>query len=450
MELTIEKLIYGGDGLSRLPADANGRGKAVFVPFVLEGERIEAALTQEKAGFARGELQKIVQPSSLRTPPSCPYFASCGGCHYQHSSYEHQLEIKASILKENLRRIAKLDLQVPLQIHPSPPWNYRNRTRLRLQTAPEFALGYYRFGSHILLPVEECPISSPLINKAIRVLWALGRTGSLDGKIREVEFFANDDDSQLLVEIYSSTRRGGHAEKKVVEFPADLADKTISSTAWALEFRNLLPEAAGIAFFVDSETSGEKAGTPPGNVIGTGELNYKTDHGTYRVSAGSFFQTNRHLVDKLVEVVTAGRSGKTALDLFAGVGLFSTVLSREFEHVVAVESSQHSAADLKYNAAANVRVARSTVEKYLDDSARKLRPDFVVVDPPRAGLGEKAAGRIVSLGAKQLTYVSCDPATLSRDLVSLIGGGYKVQEAHLLDLFPQTFHMETVLHLARN
>jgi len=105
---------------------------------------------------------------------------------------------------------------------------------------------------------------------------------------------------------------------------------------------------------------------------------------------------------------------------------------------------------LKYNAAANVRVARSTVEKYLDDSARKLRPDFVVVDPPRAGLGEKAAGRIVSLGAKQLTYVSCDPATLSRDLVSLIGGGYKVQEAHLLDLFPQTFHMETVLHLARN
>src|SRR5271167_282195 len=175
MQLTIEKLVYGGDGLARLPADEHGPGKAVFVPFVLEGEQIEASLLEQKRSFARGHAETILQASSKRVEPHCPYFQRCGGCHYQHASYEHQLEVKAAILKENLRRIAKLELETRITIHPSPPWNYRNRTRLKVQAVPEFALGYYKFGSHELLPVEECPVSSPLINRAISSFWQMGR-----------------------------------------------------------------------------------------------------------------------------------------------------------------------------------------------------------------------------------------------------------------------------------
>ena len=179
MRLDIEKLIYGGEGLARLPADEHGPGKAVFVPFVLPGETVEAALREEKPGFARARLEGIITASPRRIDPRCPYFQRCGGCHYQHTDYEHQLEIKAAILKENLRRIAKLELDTELHIHPSPPWNYRNRSRFKVQTVPEFAIGYYKFNSHELLPVEECPISSPLINRALAAVWQMGRAGKV-------------------------------------------------------------------------------------------------------------------------------------------------------------------------------------------------------------------------------------------------------------------------------
>jgi 23S rRNA (uracil1939-C5)-methyltransferase len=199
LQLTIEKLVYGGDGLARLPADEHGRGKAVFVPFVIEGERIEASLLEQKRGFARGRADAILQASPQRVEPQCRYFRSCGGCHYQHATYQHQLEIKATILKETLRRVAKRELETEIRIHPSLPWNYRNRTRLKVRAAPEFALGYYKFGSHELLPVEQCPISSPLINRAIATFWQMGRGGMVPDGIQEIEFFANADDTQLLI-----------------------------------------------------------------------------------------------------------------------------------------------------------------------------------------------------------------------------------------------------------
>jgi 23S rRNA (uracil1939-C5)-methyltransferase len=208
--LNIEKLIYGGDGLARLPADDSktvgnqddrSRGKAVFVPFVLAGEEIEAALTQEKPGFARASVSTIVKPSPHRVAPPCPHFGHCGGCHYQQASYEHQLEIKREILRENLRRIAKLELQCEIATHSAQPWNYRNRSRLQVRTRPEFAAGYFKFASHHLLPVEECPISSPLINRGIALLWQLGRAGKVIEGVEEIEFFANHDDSRLLIEL---------------------------------------------------------------------------------------------------------------------------------------------------------------------------------------------------------------------------------------------------------
>src|SRR5207302_10192079 len=196
-----EKLIYGGDGLAHLPADAGGRGKAVFTPFVLAGEKVQASVIEQKAGFVRAQVKAVIEPSTQRIHPACPYFARCGGCHYHHASYEHQLEIKQQILRETLRRTAKIELGNEIQIHPSPPWNYRNRTRMQVQTSPSFAAGYFKMRSHELLAVEECPISSPLINRGIATLWQSGRTGKVPEGVREVEFFANADDTQLLVDV---------------------------------------------------------------------------------------------------------------------------------------------------------------------------------------------------------------------------------------------------------
>jgi 23S rRNA (uracil1939-C5)-methyltransferase len=433
LQLTIEKLVYGGDGLTRLPADEHGSGKALFVPFVLEGERIEASLLEQKRGFARGHAETILQASPHRIEPQCPYFRRCGGCHYQHSGYEHQLEIKAAILKDTLRRIAKLELDTKITVHPSPSWNYRNRTRLRVRAVPEFAIGYYKFRSHQLLPVEECPVSSPLINRAIAAFWQMGRGRAMPDGIHEIEFFANADDTELLIEAWSE---------------AGTPDSSIRE--WADAARGLFPEIVGIIAY-KAATSGTIAVIEPKPIAISGArgISYRTDGASYRVSAGAFFQVNRHLINELVKIVAAEESGHTTLDLYAGVGLFSTSLSERFAQVIAVESSQTSHADLLHNSPSNVKAVRETTADFLRSAAGKLRPDLVVVDPPRSGLGETVVQGLVGLGAHRITYISCDPATASRDLVGLLSAGYRIEQAHLVDLFPQTYHLESVFRLAR-
>ena len=430
LQLTIEKLIYGGDGLALLPADEHGRGKAVFLPFVLEGEKIRAELIEEKPGFSRAKVENILQPSTQRIEPRCPYFQRCGGCHYQHARYEHQLEIKAAILEENLRRIAKLELERELIVHPSPPWNYRNRTRLKVRCAPEFAVGYYKFNSHEFLAVKECPISSPLINRAIVALSGWG--GGEGCWLQEIELFADAEDSQLLIELYCSPGISKAAAHRL-----------------AGEVRGILPEAAGAVVF-ESQAADKSWKTREAKQLaaaGATELTYNVGPVAYRVSAGAFFQVNRHGVGELTRLVTQEYSGATVLDLYAGGGLFSTALASTFAQVIAVEPSQTSHADLVHNSPENVEAVRATSEQYLRRKARKF--DLVVVDPPRSGLGENVVPELAELNPPRLVYVSCDPATLARDLSGFLSRGYHVEQAHLVDLFPQTYHLESVFVLAR-
>jgi 23S rRNA (uracil1939-C5)-methyltransferase len=441
--LTIEKLIYGGDGLSHLPADASGRGKAVFVPFVLPGEKVEASVTEQKPGFARALVDQLEETSPHRIEPECPYFKQCGGCHYQHIDYEQQLEIKKEILRETLGRTAKLKLPVEIQVHPSPPWNYRNRSRLQVETNPEFKIGYFKMRSHEVLSVELCPISSPLINRGIELVWQSGRAGNVPAGIREIEFFVNADDSRMLIEIACSEEA-----------------RRAATRAWAEELCAAMREIVGCAGFRQSSSAPQKREKLV--VVGSDHISYKTGRFTYRVSAGAFFQVNRHLTEELVEIVTTGQSGDLALDLYAGAGLFSTALARDIRHLVSVESSQTSAADLAYNLPSNGEAVQATTEQYLARAEDKGRlgkgtvpphniypPGLAVVDPPRNGLGERVARMLATLGAARVVYVSCDPATLARDLIVLLGGGYRVEQVHLVDLFPQTYHLESVVHLAR-
>ena len=436
-------MIYGGDGLARLPVDAadhetRGRGKAAFIPFVLAGEKVEADITEQKPGFARARANSVVEPSPHRVLPGCQYFSRCGGCHYQHARYEYQIEIKKEILRESLRRIAKLDLPFDILVHASTPWNYRNRSRLQVQVSPAFAAGYFKLGSHELLAVEQCPISSPLINRGIAALWQSGGAGKVPPGVREVEFFANSDDTQLLLDVGC----GREARRAAVR-------------AWAEDQRGAMPEIAGVVAFRESNPGDRKAAAQEILVeVGAGYLTYQTARAAYRVSAGAFFQTNRHLTDALVKIVTEGRSGELALDLYAGVGLFSAALARDFRRLVSVESSPTSSADLASNLPTNAKAVGATAEQYLAgakrvpvESGRAEKPDLVVVDPPRGGLGEGVARSLANLGAPRTTYVSCDPATLARDLLPLLAAGYRVDQVHLLDLFPQTYHLESVVHL---
>ena len=406
---------------------------AVFVPFVMPGERIDAEIRQDKPGFARGTVTSLIEASPDRVEAACPYFHRCGGCQYQHISYETQLQCKASILRETLQRIARVELPVELKLHRSPPLGYRNRTRLRVRTAPEFALGYYRFGSHELMPVKECPISSPLISTTMAQLIEI-QGARCPSTVEEIELFADAGDQRLLVWAFS--HRG--------------ADRP-QLPRWAEGLIQQVPAISGITFFSARHRS---EGDAPGGLkpiarVGAAELFYETGRARYRVSAGAFFQVNRHLVDDLVSTVTGNAGGELALDLYAGVGLFSIPLARIFDHTFAVEASPISHANLVQNAPANVKAVRAQSEDYLQRRPSRERPDLVILDPPRAGLGKTVTRSLVELGAPRIRYVSCDPATLGRDLAPLLAAGYRIEEAHLFDLFPQTFHIETVILLAR-
>jgi 23S rRNA (uracil1939-C5)-methyltransferase len=450
--LSIEKLIYGGDGLARTAAGPDGRSMAVFVPFVLPGERVEADLERRK-GFSRASLTNVVEASSDRIESRCPYFLRCGGCHYQHIPYDLQLRFKAEILRETLQRIAKIELKSEIKLHRSPPWNYRNRTRLQIQTAPEFALGYFKFGSHEFLPVLECPISSPLLNKVMARMIEL-RGLSCPDAVAEIELFADAEDGHLLA--WAFCRRD--------------ADPGILQR-WAESIQQEIPEVSGVTFFASRQGFREGTGrqdsrnevnnnedelsdSKPLASCGAASISYQTANAAYRVSAGAFFQVNRHLIDDLTATVSGNATGDTALDLYAGVGLFSTALARNFHHIFGVEASLTSHRDFMHNVPTNVKAIAARTEDYLSrdhfpNELRRKRLDLIVLDPPRSGAGKKVISSIVGLGAPQIRYVSCDPATLARDLAPLIAAGYRIEEAHLFDMFPGTFHIESVMLLAR-
>ena len=233
MNLTIEKLVYGGDGLSRLP-----EGKTVFTPFVLPAEEVSATIVQEKSSFARATVDQIIKPSPYRIAPPCPYFGTCGGCHYQHAGYTAQLENKRAILKETLLRNGKLEWKGEIITHSGEPWGYRNRSRLKVRTAPDFAIGYYKMGTNELLPVKQCPISSAAINRVLTHVWEMGEAGKVPAGVNEIEFFADHADAKMVLEIYLAPDA-----PEMREFAAALQAKA--------------PEIKGIAFFTENPDAAE-------------------------------------------------------------------------------------------------------------------------------------------------------------------------------------------------
>ncbi len=427
MEITIEKLIYGGEGL------AHHDGSTVFVPFVLPAERVTAAPVEQKKKFIRARVERVLEPSPERSAARCPHFGVCGGCDYQHIPYDAQLKFKSEILRETLRRIGRVEWPGEITTHASPPWAYRNRAQWKVRPLGEdgvggMGIGYFRANSTALCAVEDCAILSPLLLKTLLALRAGAAAGMLPRELREIEAFAGGDDSKLLITV---TFAG---------FPAraqELVDK----------LRGILPEIESLLFHDPTRERME--------LDGPGYVECEAAGTTYRVGHFSFFQVNRFLAGELARVVAENEAdGKLAFDLFAGVGLFSVPLAKRFARVIAVESNPAAARDLEANTSG--RVARSgrvievrsaEVEQFL--TKLKEKPQLVVLDPPRAGLTPGIIKHLTRIAPARITYVSCDPPTLARDLAAFAKAGYDISSVHLFDLFPQTFHMETVVGLRR-
>ena len=425
MKLRIEKPIYGGAGLAR------SEGKAIFVPFTLPGEEVDARIVEDKGGYATAELDAVTEPGSDRVPPTCPYFGACGGCHYQHAAYPAQVQMKIAILRETLER-AKIREIPEIDALTGEPFAYRNRVRLHVQSNP-FSLCYKRRNSHANLPIDKCPIAAPSLQRAIGTLNQQGTKLDLATSASEVELFTNSDESSLLLAFF--TQR-----------PATEAQPWLRKS-WP-QLQQILPAITGAAIY-----SSEKGRQPSKFIAQIGEpsLLYAVTDAHFHVSLGSFFQVNRFLLDPLVRRVTAGETGRAAWDLYAGVGLFSAPLAAQFAEITAVESAAGSVRDLRQNLHGNPHhvVAAETASFLTRALAQRVpAPDLVVVDPPRAGLGRDVTTILGKLRSPRITYVSCDPATLSRDLAALLESGYRLRKMQLVDLFPQTFHLESVTHLA--
>jgi len=391
--VTVEKLVYGGDGLARLD------GRVVLAPFVLPGERIRVRAEREKPGLIHAGTVKILEPSASRVAAPCPVFGRCGGCHYQHAPYAGQLAAKRVILEEELRRLGKIAPPEEIAVIAGEPWGYRNRVQLRVEKG---RLGYLEMRSHKMCAIAQCPIASPKLNQAIDVLNRMVHDAKWPRMVRSLELFTDEAGVQL----------------NLIETDRPVARR----------------------FF---EWCGENI---PGLVDGALDYN-----GEYRVSRGSFFQVNRFLLNRLVEAAVEGAEGDSAFDLYAGVGLFAPALARNFRRVTAVESGSGAVRDLRFNAEraglANVRAEARTVEEFLQEQERPA--DFVLLDPPRAGLGKMVVRRLVELQPRQVALVACDPATLARDLAALLAGGYRLVRMAMVDLFPQSYHLEAVVLLQR-
>ena len=284
------------------------------------------------------------------------------------------------------------------------------------------------------------------------------RKGVVPEALHGLQFFADHDDSKILIELYVRPEGAVGGKSPAASSGARKPSaETKSIERFTTAIGALVPELAGVAVFATSAVEDETRLRAPltamhsesSNTIGKKSLVYRVVEEDYRVSGGSFFQTNRLLIDELVKVTVGSNDGRVALDLYAGAGLFTRKLARTFHQVIAVEASPHAFDDLRGNVPENVKCISMTTEAFLGQRAAKLSPDLVVVDPPRGGLGERVTRTLCGMSASYVIYVSCDPATLSRDLRLLLESGFRVEQAHLVDMFPQTYHMETVLHLRR-
>ena len=401
-EILLTTLTFGGDAMGRLED-----GRAVFVPFGLSGEKVRVRVTDEKRNFARGEIIEILEESRQRILPRCKHFGTCGGCHYQHLPYEEQLKAKTEILRDQLIRIGKIENPPVQTMVASPsPWNYRNHVQFHL--TEDGKLGYVKAHERKVFAIEECHLPEGFLND----IWPQ-LTFEPDTNLERVSLRRGKDyDSMLILESNSP-------ETPELEIEAGL------SVVHVFE---------------------ENAVVVAGNDCVTIHLLGRD----FRVSAPSFFQVNTAMAEKMVNHMLENlpvTSSSTLLDVYCGAGLFSAFFAPKCERVMGIESSSSACEDFSFNLDEfnNVELYEGLAEDILPAFVGRVdHPLYVLIDPPRAGLDKHVVDGILTLKPQIIAYVSCDPSTLARDTMRLSNGGYHLRDVTPFDLFPQTYHIESI------
>jgi 23S rRNA (uracil1939-C5)-methyltransferase len=364
---------------------AHADGKTIFVSLSATGDRVRVSIDREQGNLLFASVAEVIAPGPDRIEPPCPYFGRCGGCDFQQLTYQAQLTAKADIIKDCLHRIAKLETP-DFGVVPSPnAWRYRARATWQLDPEQQ-TIGYYERGSRRVCDVADCAVLVPELQKTLERV----RDTQRPDQVKHLDVVTGDSGTSL---------------------------------------------APGFAGFEASEVT----------LTVQGE--------TYRYNAEAFFQINQQLLPELLEYALGQVGGETALDLYSGVGLFTLPLARRFKRVTAVEANAIATRFARKNLGnaglENVNVVTDTVADWIRSFAVKnRRVDFVLLDPPRAGAESAVIKGILDLRPAQICYVSCDPATLARDLKKLVAGGFRIESLCGFDMFPQTHHVETVVHLS--
>ena len=425
IEVEIERILPGGLGL------AHAEGRTIFVSLAAPGDVVRVRVERSRGKVAFASIVEVIKASPERVEPPCPYFGRCGGCDFQQLNYEAQLKAKVEIINDCLHRITRLDPLPEIEIHPSPrEWRYRARANWQFDPQTR-ALGYFERGSHRVCDVAECAVLIPELEATLEELRAGIKVGSIELPAGDIDVAAGDDGISLSSVFGSSNERG----------PVATAPGT-----------DAYPVATALGTDYVREVSRNIGGE------------------TYYFSANAFFQTNHALLETLIHEAVKGARGSTAIDLYCGVGLFTVPLARRVDQVIGVESGRTSTEFARRNLEnahlSNARIITARVNDWLQgnsgslnnailpsgsslslDSRFQSEVDFLLLDPPRTGAEPGVIEGILSLGPKRISYVSCDPATLARDLKPLLAAGYSLESIAAFDMFPQTHHVETIVRL---
>jgi len=382
-QLTLSRMASTGEAIGHIDRGED-RGLLVFVPYALAGEQVEIEIVFRRKNFARGRLIRVLQSAPERVTPPCVYYGNCGGCEWQHIDYTTQLKLKTEHVQEQLVRVGKLTAPAVRDCIPSPRvYNYRNH--IQMITSDSGRLGFYAEGSHRVIEIEQCLIADEAINTLI-------------AQKHEV-------DTPMALRVGVNTGERSYIAEPLEDAPL--------------------------------------AHVPP--------IHERIGNYTYTLAAQSFFQVNSHVAALLVDEVMRAldlQGTERVLDLYCGVGLFTLPISDKAKEVIGIESSPVAVKDAQINVRGheNVSVLTADVRLALTHWPRitKAHWDAIVLDPPRAGVEHEALERVAELRAPKIVYVSCDPATLARDIKLLADHGYTLDYAQPLDMFPQTHHVETV------
>jgi 23S rRNA (uracil1939-C5)-methyltransferase len=417
IQVPIESVAFKGYGVARI------HGKVVFVPYTVTGDKAWIEVVEEKKKYSMGRVVEMIEPSPWRVDSPCPYFGSCGGCQWQHIDYSAQGELKKEILRDILQRLGRLKEIPSVRIMPLPkPYDYRIRIQLKVRGK---AIGYYQERSHKIVEIDRCPISHPLVNQIIQ---ELREESAVLSHMKEIEINVSPEDGKGVILFYprSYDRRTEHFLKKFLQSHPILRGSVLSRKSGLIFFGD-----PALNFTIPLRQGGEKR-------------NLKL-----RISPGSFSQVHPEQNETLIQTVlqfSEVNQGDRVVDLYAGVGNLTLPLATGARGVLGIEKNRMAIEDARFNAERNGITNCEFIQRRVEDVLKhweREKPDLVVLDPPRTGC-KTVLNQVAKLEPKKIVYVSCEPTTLSRDLHLFSESGYQLQRLSLIDMFPQTYHMEVV------